>query len=92
MTLLQVVQELETFNKEDTIYVAAPWTEHSLSRVLREADSGKIPAEAVSLGFEYFLEVFIACEFIQEFEECLEIIPTIKQKCLRLIEYANNDA
>ena len=40
MTLLKVIQELDTLNKENTIYVAKLWTGDSIAMVLPEPEVG----------------------------------------------------
>lgn len=92
MTLLQVIEELDPLDKEGIIYASKPWMENSKAMVLREPEAGGLPLEARKLGLTYFLEVFIAQDFIEEWVESLDIAPTIQQKCLRLIQYATNDA
>ena len=56
MTLLKVIQELDTQDKENTIYAAKPWTENSIVMVLPEPESGGVPQEADELGLKYFIE------------------------------------
>ena len=92
MTLLKIVQELDSLDRESTIYATEPWMENSKSMVLREPESGGLPTEAEKLGLRYFLEVFIAQDFIKEWTASLNSVPTPQQKCLRLIQYATNDA
>lgn len=91
MTLLRVIEELDKLDKECTIYASAPWTETSIAVVLREPESGQLPYEAERLGLKYFLEVFIAHDFILEWATSQNGIPSNLQKCLRLIEYATHD-
>ena len=92
MTLLKIVQELDTFDKESTIYAAKPWTENSKAMVLIEPESGGLPNEVENKGLKYFLEVFIAQDFVNEWVASLDTKPTPHQICLRLIQYATNDA
>lgn len=92
MTLLQIVEELESLDKMSTIYAAEPWVENSKTMVLPEPETGGLPLEAKKLGLKYFLEVFIAQDFIKEWAENLDVAPTSLQKCSRLIQYANNDS
>lgn len=92
MTLLKVIRELDFLDKESTIYAAMPWTENSVALVLPEPESGGVPQEADELELKYFIEVFIAHEFLTDWEANLDIIPTIHEKCERLIHYATNDA
>ena len=92
MTLLKVIQELDTLDKESTIYAAMPWTENSIAMVLPEPVAGGNPKKADELNLKYFIEVFIAHEFLIDWEANLDKIPTIHEKCARLIQYAINDA
>lgn len=92
MKLLNVIQELDTLDKESTIYAAKSWTEDSVAMVLPEPDAGGIPQEADEMGLKYFIEVFIACDFLMDWEATLDKKPTIHERCARLIQYATNDA
>ena len=47
---------------------------------------------AERLNLKYFLEVFIARDFIESWTANCDTQPTLQQKCARLIEYAANDA
>ena len=85
MTLLKVTQELENFDKEDTIYAAKPWTENSKAIVLREPESGELPNIDKELDLKYFLEIFIAHDFITEWASSLNTLPTLQEKCSKLI-------
>jgi len=91
MTLLKIIQELETFDNESTIYASRPWTENSEALVLREPGE-KIPLEGEKLGLIYFLEVSIAQDFLEDWAASLDTPPMLQQKCKRLIQYATNDA
>ncbi len=90
MSLLEVVRNLETFDEEATIYAAEPWTKESLSVVLREPDSGGIPTAAAEANLRYFLEVFVAQEFLEGWPTTTEA--DLERKCERLIKYAITDA
>lgn len=92
MTLLEIVQELDALDKESTIYAAKLWTENSSALVLPELESGEVPLEAKKLGLSYFMEVFIAHDFLVDWASGLNIEPTTQQKCTRLIQYAAMDA
>jgi hypothetical protein len=92
MTLLQIVEELDSLDKTSTIYAADPWMENSKAMVLPEPETRGLPPEAKKFGLKYFLEVFIAQDFIEEWAENLDVAPTSQQKCLRLVQYATNDS
>jgi hypothetical protein len=92
MTLIQAVQNLETLNNESTIYAAQPWTANSVVIVAPEPESGGLPAEAEKQGLKYFLEVFIARDFLEDWKANLDAEPSPQEKCARLIQYAITDA
>jgi len=48
--------------------------------------------EAEWLNLKYFLEVFIARNFIEDWTANCDAQPTSQQKCARLIAYAFSDA
>jgi hypothetical protein len=86
------VKSLGSLDEDATIYAAEPWTGASRSLVDHEPDSGGLPAEAVRLGLSYFLEVFVAREFLDGWERNLSQEPTDQEKCDRLVQYAIHDA
>lgn len=92
MTLLGIVENLESFDGEDTIYAAEPWAVDSQALVTREPDTGGLPVEAQEQGLKYVLEVFIARGFLEGWAENLNAEPTSQEKCVRLIQYAVTDA
>lgn len=92
IALIKIIQELEAFDNESTIYAAKPWTENSRASVLSGPESGELPSEAKKLGLTYFLEIIIAKNFLLDLAASLDASPTLQEKCLRLIQYATNDA
>jgi hypothetical protein len=92
MTLLEAVRDLDSLDDEGTIYAAEPWTPGSRVMIARQPDIGGHPAETQKLGLKYFLEIFIALELLEGWEEGVNAEATVQQKCARLIEYAINDA
>lgn len=92
MTLIESVRDLDALDSESTIYAAEPWTENSKVIVAPEPASGGLPPEAEKLGLKYFLEVFIARDFIEDWKANLDAEPTLQQKCARLVKYAITDA
>ena len=59
--------------------------------IAHEPEKGDLPAEAARLELKYFLEVFIAHEFIEDWGANLDANPTLRDKCERLIQYAEKD-
>lgn len=88
MTLLEVIRTLDSFDEESTIYASEPWTEKSKSVVVAELESDGLQER----GVKYFLEVFIARQFLEEWVGNFGVEPTIQEKCARLIQYAITDA
>lgn len=92
MTLLEIVQDLGSSDERSTIYAAEPWRNNSRVVVVPEPDSGGPPPKAQELGLKYFLEVFLARDFLEEWVANLGKEPTLHEKCARLIQYATTDA
>ena len=92
MQLSEVVSRLASWDQESTIYAAEPWTSESAAIIAAEPVSGEVPEPAGQAGFEYFLEVFLAREFLEGWESTLGRTPTDEERCERLIRYAIEDA
>lgn len=90
MKLIEVIRELEKQESEATIYAEKPWSEDSEAVVAFEPDAGGLPKEAENLS--YFLEVFVARDFLEDWMPVMESSPTVQEQCKRLVEYAINDA
>jgi len=92
MRLIEAVRDLDFLEEGSTVYAAKPWSEDSEVIVAPEPDSGGLPLNAQQLGLEYFLEVFLAREFLTGWMASLKVEPTLQDKCRRLIQYAMTDA
>jgi len=92
MKLIDVVQELDSVDGGATIYAVEPWTADSPAIVDTESEAGGLPATASGQGMTYFLEVFIARDFLTDWQEAQSQLPTLAEKCERLIRYAVDDA
>lgn len=92
MTLLEAIRTLDSLDQGSTIYASEPWTENSEVLIAPEPESEGLPSEAANRGMTYFLEVFIAGEFLEGWVGNLDEEPTLREKCARLIEYAISDA
>ena len=90
--LLVITGEIESLDPTQTIYASEPWGFESEAVLAYEPESGGIPKIAIDLGLTYFLEVFIAQEIIADWKSTLKKQPTADEKCIRLIQYALNDA
>jgi hypothetical protein len=67
------------------------FAENSAIIMVLEQRSGRLPEEVERRGFRYFLEVFIARNFLEDWVTNLNVAPTLVEKCARLIQYAKND-
>lgn len=92
MKLIEVIEKLDSFAEEDTIYVAEPWSGESQAVVDTEPPSGGLSENAQKLGLKYFLEVFLARELLEGWVANLQAEPSLREKCERLIQYAVTDA
>jgi hypothetical protein len=89
MKLIEAVQQLENLHGDSTIYARTPWAPSSEARLAVE---GSEEETAKAEGLRYFLEVFIAQEFLEDWRSKQKEPPSDEQSCARLIEYATNDA
>jgi hypothetical protein len=92
MTLFEAIRDMSSLDEESTIYAAEPWTADSKTIVAPEPEAGGLPPEAQGFGLKYFLEVFIAREFLEGWVSSLDTEPTLQEKVARLIKYAISDA
>lgn len=87
MKLRDVIEHIESFDDELTIYAAPEWTPESAVVLAQEPDVGGVPPEAVAAGMEYFLEIFIAKEVLGGLGGL-----DLEGKTRRVIQYAKTDA
>ena len=79
-------EPLTAIDPELTIYAAKPWTPQSDAMLAHEPASGGVPEEAKRAGRDYFIEAFVAHDFLKD------ISAPAQQRCDRLIHYAIYDA
>lgn len=92
MLLIDAVRDMDSLDDEWTIYAAEPWTASSNAIVAPEPEAGGLPPEAQTLGLKYFLEVFVAREFLEGWKSNMASAPPLELQCARLIQYATTDA
>ncbi len=92
MKLIDIVGRLDEFDEELTIYLKEPWACDSEVLLVREPDDGSVPQEAMSAGMSYFLEVFIARDFIVDWISNTSTLLTESEKCDRLMHFARFDS
>ncbi len=68
------------------------WMADSPAIVLTRSEAPGLPEEASSLGMTYFLAAFIAQEFLEGWVKNRRKMPTSREQCERLIQYAIHDA
>jgi hypothetical protein len=89
MTLLDVTRDIERLPNEHTIYARRPWSLESAALVIAAPDG---TTQEPSPGFSYFLEIFIAREFLAGWAHSVPTPTSTEVSCERLIQYAENDA
>lgn len=92
MTLNDSINQLDSFDSDDALYVKKPWKPDSEVVVATEPDDGGVPDQAAKIDAEYFIEIFLAKEFLEDWLSNLDQKPSAQDRCLRLIQYAENDA
>jgi hypothetical protein len=60
--------------------------------VAREPPDGDLPLDAQAMGATYFIEVFIAADFLEDWIASERRPISARERCERLIEYAIRDA
>jgi len=91
MKLLDVLRTINSLDEGSTVYATEPWTQDSTAIVEVEPDEGGLPVSAQERGMTYFLEVALIREFLLAWEATLGGVPTLEQKCTRLIQFATHD-
>lgn len=89
ITLLDMARNLLTLDGELTIYAAEPWTPASAAMLTVPEDRLGKSAAATKAGMIYFIEVFIAQDFLEDWVKTDK--PSAREVCERLIHYAVYD-
>jgi hypothetical protein len=104
--LIKIVRELASIPPDDedgpcaTIYAQEPWTPASFAAVVNSSDETTGPVEVDGEKLAYFIEVFIAREFLEDWEKTPGVKPdenicdlaADRHRCEVLIHYAKYDA
>jgi hypothetical protein len=92
--LIRLIERLAELDDDDTIFACEPWTEDSDAMVAPQDPKVPygIPPEAAKAGMQYFLEIHIARDFVEDWIKFLGVTPPSTEICRRVIEYAINDA
>jgi hypothetical protein len=89
MQLRDILHDLQTIDEDAVIFAKRPWTLDSETETGRFDPGYRIPASMTDRGFAYFLEAYLAKEFLEDLGNSL---PTEEERFARLIYYAENDA
>ena len=87
---MELTQQLYCLDENMTVYAKKPWYCDTEVELHIEPEDGRAP-ENLSIGYDYFIEVFIAKEVIPDLKH-VDPSFTLEQWCERLIDYAENDA
>ena len=89
-TLVEIIASINEFDAEDVIFAKPKWTLNSEAEIFRLLEDGRVPGEAKRRGLEYFLEVDVVRQVLDEFLG--RPGASIEEKCERIIHYATYDA
>ena len=92
VTLIEIIRSLDSFASDGIICARRPWAENSEAIVVVDLEARHLPLEAEKLRMDYFLEVNIARDFLEDWGASLIPKPTLEERCARLIKYAFTDA
>src|SRR4051812_47939631 len=90
MTLDEVVRDLDRADRAATICARAPWSGASEAELLLPDEEGRLPKGWKERGLKYFLEVAIARDILEQYEEVKPRTP--EERLDFVIYYAENDA
>jgi hypothetical protein len=88
--LIDLIAKIDQMDPEDVICAKPEWLPESEARVFRLTEDCRVPNEAKALGYEYFLEVDVILQIIEEFSNRPDA--SLEAKCERIIHYATYDA
>ncbi|HEX8483820.1 hypothetical protein [Sphingomonas sp.] len=94
LRLIDLLQSTSEWQDDDaTIYVAQPWSGDSDAVIIKSAPDTTEPVKHGEISYSYFLEAFIARDFIKDYAASGEgASATESERCERLIRYAEDDA
>jgi hypothetical protein len=90
MTLIDAVRQIGALDGDLAIYAQHPWNPNSDARLAIEGSEEEAKAKAA--GLRYFIEVFIARDFLEDWRASIKKPVSDVECCERLVEYATNDA
>lgn len=88
--LLDLIAKIDQMDPEDVICAKPEWSPDSEATTFRLTEDYRVPEEARALGYEYFLEVDVIRQVLEEFHDRPHA--SLSEKCMRVIQYAIYDA
>ncbi len=94
MRFIELLQSASEWHDDDTtIYVAQPWSCDTDAVIIKPAPDTTEPVERGETSFSYFLETVIARDFLEDYVASERgTSATERERCERLIRYAEDDA
>ena len=93
MRLIEIFEEaVEQGDDDTTFYVEWPWAPDAEAILVSPSPDTTEPVERDGRSYDYFLEVFIAREVIEDFAATEGESASRLRRCKRLILYAETDA
>ena len=93
MKLIDLLRQPGGWEEDATIYVARPWSCEAEAILVSPAPDTAEPVDQNGRLYDYFLETFIAREFLDDYGASPDgADATERARCERLIFYAENDA
>jgi hypothetical protein len=90
MTLRDLLASRRDWTDEDTIYVTQPWNGDAEALISNDAPDTTDPIVRSGRHYDYFLEGFIARDFLDDLG--VSATDVSREACDRLIRYAIYDA
>ncbi len=92
MTLESLVENINEIGEDLVIFQEKELSMNSDVVLFNQDDDYSIERIKNNIRYVYFMEVFIAKDFINDLVNSLQTKPSTKDIALRLLEYAINDA
>jgi len=89
MLLRDILHNILCIDEDSVIFAKRPWTLDSEAEIGKFDPGSRIPTSFTDRGFAYFLEVYLAKEFLEDLGNTLS---AEEERLARLIYYAENDA
>lgn len=92
MTLYDIIADIKNIDTSLVIFAKEPWTLNSEAILLLQSDNAVYLEEIRFPGYKYFIEIDIALDFLNDWIELFDKVPSREAQCERIIQYAINDA